>query len=105
MLANTMDGNEYLYFFRVLVDLNRAGQPLMELVFAPDLRDGEEAAALVKELSLILLRLGTCNCRMEGGFCSFILYILIIYRIILCKCLKLFCLHMSGFDCSCEQVT
>ncbi|XP_063585494.1 glutamyl-tRNA(Gln) amidotransferase subunit B, mitochondrial-like [Penaeus indicus] len=52
---------------RVLVDLNRAGQPLMELVFAPDLRDGEEAAALVKELSLILLQLGTCNCRMEEG--------------------------------------
>lgn len=50
------------------MDLNRAGQPLMELVFAPDLHDGEEAAALVKELSLILLQLGTCNCRMEGGF-------------------------------------
>ena len=51
---------------RSLVDLNRAGMPLMELVFEPDLTDGEEAAALVKELVLILSRLGTCNCKMEG---------------------------------------
>lgn len=50
-----------------LVDLNRAGVPLMELVFAPDLSDGEEAAALIKELILILTRLGTCSCRMEEG--------------------------------------
>jgi len=50
-----------------LIDLNRAGVPLMELVFEPDLTDGEEAAALVKELVLILTSLGTCNCRMEEG--------------------------------------
>lgn len=50
-----------------LIDLNRAGCPLMELVFDPDLTDGEEAAALVKELVLILSALGTCNCRMEEG--------------------------------------
>lgn len=52
---------------RSLVDLNRAGAPLMELVFEPDLADGEEAAALVKELSVILRRLGTCSCKMEEG--------------------------------------
>lgn len=51
---------------RSLVDLNRAGVPLMELVFEPDLEDGEEAAALVKELVLIMNRLGTCSCKMEG---------------------------------------
>lgn len=55
------------YAGQSLVDLNRAGVPLMELVFAPDLADGEEAAALVKELILILTRLGTCSCRMEEG--------------------------------------
>lgn len=55
------------YAGKSLVDLNRAGVPLMELVFAPDLSDGEEAAALVKELILILTRLGTCSCRMEEG--------------------------------------
>lgn len=51
---------------RSLVDLNRAGIPLMELVFEPDLVDGEEAAALVKELVLILEKLKTCSCKMEG---------------------------------------
>ncbi|XP_021915333.1 glutamyl-tRNA(Gln) amidotransferase subunit B, mitochondrial isoform X3 [Zootermopsis nevadensis] len=52
---------------RSLVDLSRAGIPLMELVFEPDLEDGEEAAALVKELILILQCLGTCSCKMEEG--------------------------------------
>lgn len=56
-----------MFFFRSLVDLNRAGAPLMELVFEPDLSDGEEAASMVKELILILTRLGTCTCRMEEG--------------------------------------
>lgn len=51
---------------RSLVDLNRAGVPLMEIVFEPDLCDGEEAASLVKELSVILQRLQTCSCKMEG---------------------------------------
>ncbi|XP_055530131.1 glutamyl-tRNA(Gln) amidotransferase subunit B, mitochondrial [Wyeomyia smithii] len=55
------------YEKKSLVDLNRAGVPLMELVFQPDLETGEEAAALVKELILILTRLGSCNCRMEEG--------------------------------------
>ncbi|XP_012279352.1 glutamyl-tRNA(Gln) amidotransferase subunit B, mitochondrial [Orussus abietinus] len=50
-----------------LIDLNRAGIPLMELVFEPDLSDGEEAAALVKELALILQTLGTCSSKMEEG--------------------------------------
>lgn len=43
--------------------MNRAGVPLMELVFEPDLRDGEEAAALVKELVLILQMLDVCTCK------------------------------------------
>ncbi|XP_045465079.1 glutamyl-tRNA(Gln) amidotransferase subunit B, mitochondrial isoform X1 [Harmonia axyridis] len=52
---------------RSLIDLNRAGMGLMELVFEPDLTDGEEAAALVKELIAILKRIGTCSCKMEEG--------------------------------------
>ncbi|CAL8078917.1 unnamed protein product [Orchesella dallaii] len=52
---------------RSLIDLNRAGIALMELVFQPDLANGEEAAALVKELSLIMQALGVCSCRMEEG--------------------------------------
>lgn len=56
-----------LGLIRSLIDLNRAGVPLMEIVFEPDLKDGEEAGALVKELSLILSTIETCNCKMEGN--------------------------------------
>lgn len=45
------------------MDLNRAGVPLMEIVFEPDLSSGEEAASLLRELSLILTRLGVCSCK------------------------------------------
>ena len=39
---------------RSLIDLNRCGVGLMEIVFHPDLFNGEEAVALVRELALIL---------------------------------------------------
>ncbi|XP_035207112.1 glutamyl-tRNA(Gln) amidotransferase subunit B, mitochondrial-like [Stegodyphus dumicola] len=39
----------------------------MELVFSPTLKNGLEAASLVKELILILSRLGTCTCELEEG--------------------------------------
>ena len=39
----------------------------MEIVFGPDLRHGGEAAALVKELVLVLEKLDTCKARMEQG--------------------------------------
>lgn len=51
-----------------LIDLNRAGMPLMEIVFEPDLKNSDEAVALVKELCLILKSLDTCRCKMEGLF-------------------------------------
>ncbi|XP_014680431.1 PREDICTED: glutamyl-tRNA(Gln) amidotransferase subunit B, mitochondrial-like [Priapulus caudatus] len=50
-----------------LVDLNRAGVGLMEIVTAPDMCDGEEAASLIKELQLIFKTIGTCNARMDEG--------------------------------------
>ncbi|GFQ77350.1 glutamyl-tRNA(Gln) amidotransferase subunit B, mitochondrial [Trichonephila clavata] len=50
-----------------LVDLNRAGIGLMELVFEPNLKNGAEAAALVKELICILKRIETCSCELEEG--------------------------------------
>ncbi|KAI4467067.1 glutamyl-trna gln amidotransferase [Holotrichia oblita] len=53
--------------YQSLVDLNRAGAPLMELVFEPDLKNAEEAASLVKELIIILERIQTCSCKMEEG--------------------------------------
>ena len=38
----------------------------MEIVTEPDFGSGEEAAAFVRELQLILIKLGTCDGRMEG---------------------------------------
>nr|XP_018899352.1 PREDICTED: glutamyl-tRNA(Gln) amidotransferase subunit B, mitochondrial [Bemisia tabaci] len=52
---------------RTLIDLNRAGIPLIELVFAPDLNDGEEAVAMVRELCRILEVLDVCSGKMEEG--------------------------------------
>lgn len=38
----------------------------MELVMEPDMKSGEEAAAAVRELQLILQALGTCQGNMSG---------------------------------------
>ncbi|KAM4595015.1 glutamyl-tRNA(Gln) amidotransferase subunit B, mitochondrial [Fundulus diaphanus] len=52
---------------QTLIDLNRAGVGLMELVMEPDMSGGEEAAAAVRELQLILQALGTCQGNMSEG--------------------------------------
>ncbi|KAF4071386.1 hypothetical protein AMELA_G00272560 [Ameiurus melas] len=52
---------------RTLIDLNRAGVGLMEVVMDPDMCCGEEAAAAVRELQLILQTLGTCQGNMAEG--------------------------------------
>jgi aspartyl-tRNA(Asn)/glutamyl-tRNA(Gln) amidotransferase subunit B len=50
-----------------LVDYNRAGVPLLEIVSAPDLRSAEQARAYVAELRGILLATGASDARMEEG--------------------------------------
>jgi aspartyl-tRNA(Asn)/glutamyl-tRNA(Gln) amidotransferase subunit B len=50
-----------------LVDLNRSGVALMEIVSKPDLRSAEEAKAYVSKLRTILRYLGTCDGDMEKG--------------------------------------
>ena len=50
-----------------LVDLNRTGVPLMEIVSEPDLRNPEEAAAYLKRLHEILVYLEVCDGNMEEG--------------------------------------
>ncbi len=50
-----------------LVDLNRAGVALMEIVSRPDLRSAEEAKAFLGKLRAILRYLGTCDGDMEKG--------------------------------------
>ena len=50
-----------------LVDLNRSGVALMEIVSKPDLRSADEAKAYVAKLRSILRYLGTCDGDMEKG--------------------------------------
>jgi aspartyl-tRNA(Asn)/glutamyl-tRNA(Gln) amidotransferase subunit B len=50
-----------------LVDLNRAGVALMEIVSKPDLRAADEGKAFIAKLRSVLRYLGTCDGDMEKG--------------------------------------
>jgi aspartyl-tRNA(Asn)/glutamyl-tRNA(Gln) amidotransferase subunit B len=50
-----------------LVDYNRAGVPLVEIVSRPDLRGAEEARAYVDELRAVLVASGASDGKMEEG--------------------------------------
>jgi aspartyl-tRNA(Asn)/glutamyl-tRNA(Gln) amidotransferase subunit B len=50
-----------------LIDVNRSGVPLMEIVSEPDMRSPEEARAYLVKLRQILRFLGTSNANMEEG--------------------------------------
>lgn len=52
-----------------LIDYNRSGMPLIEIVSEPDLRSGEEARAYLQKLRAILLYIGVSDAKMnEGSF-------------------------------------
>lgn len=50
-----------------LVDFNRAGVPLMELVTEPELHNGKDTADFARELQLLLQYLGVGDANMEKG--------------------------------------
>lgn len=50
-----------------LVDLNRCGVPLLEIVSEPDMRSSQEARAYMEKLRSILLFAGVSDCKMEEG--------------------------------------
>jgi aspartyl-tRNA(Asn)/glutamyl-tRNA(Gln) amidotransferase subunit B len=53
--------------FYTLVDLNRAGVPLLEIVSEPDLRSGKEAYNYVTEIRRLVRYLEICDGNMEEG--------------------------------------
>jgi aspartyl-tRNA(Asn)/glutamyl-tRNA(Gln) amidotransferase subunit B len=50
-----------------LIDLNRAGVPLVEIVSRPDIRSVDDAKAYVNELRAILVAIGASDAKMEEG--------------------------------------
>ncbi|WOO35624.1 Asp-tRNA(Asn)/Glu-tRNA(Gln) amidotransferase subunit GatB [Anaerocolumna sp. AGMB13020] len=50
-----------------LVDYNRCGVPLIEIVSDPDMRSAEEVIAYLEKLKLILQYLGVSDCKMQEG--------------------------------------
>ncbi|OQV22134.1 Glutamyl-tRNA(Gln) amidotransferase subunit B, mitochondrial [Hypsibius exemplaris] len=50
-----------------LIDLNRAGMGLMEIITRPDFSSGEQSAAFVRELVMALRKLDVCDVRMFEG--------------------------------------
>jgi aspartyl-tRNA(Asn)/glutamyl-tRNA(Gln) amidotransferase subunit B len=54
-----------------LVDYNRAGIPLVEIVSEPDMRSAEEARAYAEELRGVLLALGVSDAKLEEGSMRF----------------------------------
>jgi len=50
-----------------LVDFNRSGVPLIEVVSKPDLRSPEEATLYLTKLKSILSSIGISDCKMEEG--------------------------------------
>ena len=50
-----------------LVDYNRTGTPLLEIVSEPDMRTAKEAVAYMEKMRAILQYVGISDCRMEEG--------------------------------------
>jgi aspartyl-tRNA(Asn)/glutamyl-tRNA(Gln) amidotransferase subunit B len=51
----------------VLVDYNRSGVPLLEIVTEPDMEDPKEARAFLEKLRSIVEHLGICDCDLQGS--------------------------------------
>ncbi|MFM8389361.1 MAG: Asp-tRNA(Asn)/Glu-tRNA(Gln) amidotransferase subunit GatB, partial [Actinomycetota bacterium] len=60
--SGRIHGSEYS-----LIDFNRAGVPLVEIVSRPDIRTPEQARQYVNELRAILVAIGASDAKMEEG--------------------------------------
>lgn len=50
-----------------LIDMNRCGVPLIEIVSEPDIRSAEEAVAYLRKLRAVISYTGVSDCRMNEG--------------------------------------
>lgn len=60
-------GTSITYSDYSLVDYNRTGTPLLEIVSEPDMRSAKEAVAYMEKMRAILQYVGISDCRMEEG--------------------------------------
>lgn len=60
--SGSISNSEY-----ALVDYNRGGVPLLEIVTEPDMRSPEEAKAYLEKLKMILEYIDVSDCKMEEG--------------------------------------
>ena len=60
LLHDSQDGS-------TLIDYNRCGVPLIEIVTAPDFRSAEEAVIFLEKLITLLRHLGVSDCKMQEG--------------------------------------
>lgn len=64
LLHDTGDGS-------TLIDYNRCGVPLIEIVSEPDMRSAEEARAYAEKIKSILEYIGVSDCKMQEGSLRF----------------------------------
>ncbi|MBA1336669.1 MAG: Asp-tRNA(Asn)/Glu-tRNA(Gln) amidotransferase subunit GatB [Firmicutes bacterium] len=64
LLHDTDDGS-------TLIDYNRCGVPLIEIVSEPDMRSAEEARAYAEKIKSILEYIGVSDCKMQEGSLRF----------------------------------
>ncbi len=50
-----------------LVDYNRSGVPLIEIVSEPDMRSADEVIAYLEKLRLMIQYLGASDCKLQEG--------------------------------------
>lgn len=67
MEEDTGKGLHDLDIVNTLMDYNRAGTPLVEIVTEPDFRSGDEAYAFLSEVRKLVRYLGVCDGNMEEG--------------------------------------
>ena len=66
LVQSAPDGTETIVT-ESLVDFNRAGCALVEIVFNPDIRSANDAASVLSTLRDTMRYIGTCDGRMEEG--------------------------------------
>ena len=65
--GKSVHDEDYVYYKETMIDLNRCGTPLAEIVSAPDIRSAKEAYNYLVKLRQLVRYLGICDGNMEEG--------------------------------------